>query len=262
MKYSTYLKNKNLSKTTINIYLKNYEKWLSFLKDNNPTKRLFVCFLNKNKHLSANSVRLLYSSILQSLKFERRWKLLNEFKDIKLPNLVQYNKTIINWDEYENIKNKIEINNWHDKRNWLIFSFMFLTGIRGSELNQIRKNKIVNNCINIIGKGNKERIIFIPKYILGLLKDWKLNKINISKSKLSLTHKQLNLIIARIGMTYFNKKISSHSLRRSYATNLLRKNIDIKTISKLMGHSNINTTSRYIQLTNDEILSKIESIFR
>jgi len=48
---------------------------------------------------------------------------------------------------------------------------MFLTGIRGSELNQIRKNKIVNNCINIIGKGNKERIIFIPKYILGLLND-------------------------------------------------------------------------------------------
>ena len=262
MNYLTYLKNKNLSKITIKIYLKNSNKWLDFLNNRSATKTLFSKFIKMHlKKLSSNSIRLLYSSILSFLKYQKKWKLVNECKDIKLPTCVQYNKTVITLEEYSSINIDILNETWMNYRDWLIFSFLFFTGIRACELNQIKKSNIINNKLLISGKSNKTRIIFIPDLLNKLLKAWKNDYINVSKKNKKLTHKQLNIIIKRIGMKYFSKNISCHSLRRSYATNLLRKNVDIKTVSTFLGHSNINTTSRYIQLTTDEMVEKIKSVF-
>lgn len=55
--------------------------------------------------------------------------------------------------------------------------------------------------------------------------------------------------------------LQPHDLRRSYATNLLRKGIDLKTVAELLGHSNINTTSKYIHLSENELVQKIKKIF-
>ena len=262
MTYLTYLKNKNLSKNTIEVYYKNSKLWLDFLSNNKPNKRLFVKFINDYaKNHSANTVRLMYSSVLSYMKYIKNWKLYNEFQDIKLPVVQMSNKTTISLQEYNTAKERVNLNKWFDRRNWLVFSFMFFTGIRGSEIKQINKSKIINNQLEITGKGNKTRIIFIPNYLMDLLKNWRSNKINIARNGKQLTYKQLNVIIKKVGKEIFNKSISSHSLRRSYATNLLRNNIDLKTVSKLLGHSNINTTSRYIFLTNDEIVEKIQKLF-
>lgn len=262
MNYEKYLKNKNLSNKTIDTYKKNVVKYLTYLKDKNITKSNFVKFLNhENKKLSANTVRLLYSSVLSYLKYKKMWKLYNEFQDIKLPKIVVYNRTTISLDEYNNVKDKIILSTWYNKRDWIIFSFLFLTGIRGFEINQIEKKKIIDNKIKIVGKNNKERFVFIPEYLNSLLNNWKYNCLNINKSKKKLTHKQLNIIVKRIGIKYFEKNISCHSLRRSYATNLLRKNVDIKTVSTFLGHSNINTTSRYLYLSTDEMIDKLKTVF-
>lgn len=262
MNYIKYLENKNLSKITINIYLKNINKFIEYLNNSKISKTKFVSFLRiESKKLSANSIRLLYSSILSYLKYKKMWKMYNEFKDIKLPKIILYNRTIISLKEFENIKENIKLNSWYEKRNWIIFSFLFFTGIRGFEINQIKKDNIIENKIKIIGKGNKERYVFIPNYLNNILNNWKFNHININKNNKQLTHKQLNIIVKNIGIKYFSKNISCHSLRRSFATNLLRKNIDIKTVSTFMGHSNINTTSRYLYLSTDEMIEKIKSIF-
>ena len=262
MTYLTYLKNKNLSKNTINVYYKNSKVWLDFLNSSKPNKRLFVKFINEYARThSPNTVRLMYSSVLSYMKYMKNWKLYNEFQDIKLPIVQMNNKTIISLEEYNSVKLKVNTRRWFDRRNWILFSFMFFTGIRGSEVKQINKTKINNNQMEIVGKGKKTRVIFIPSYLLELLKKWKANKINIARNGKQLTYKQLNVIIKKVGKELFHKNISSHSLRRSYATNLLRNNVDLKTVSKLLGHSNINTTSRYIFLTNDEIVQKIEKLF-
>ena len=85
MKYSNYLKSKNLSKNTISIYLREYEKWQTYLNGKKPNKTMFVKYLNKySKNHQANSTRLIYASILSIFRFEKRWTLLNQCKDIKL----------------------------------------------------------------------------------------------------------------------------------------------------------------------------------
>ncbi len=262
MKYKTYLKNKNLSTNTINVYYKNYGIWKAFLKNNNPTKSNFVKFIKlyEVNHKPA-SVNLMYHSILSIFKFEKRWKLLNECRDIKLPKQEITLQKVLSLNNFENMKNKICINNFYQQRNWLIFCFMFFTGIRVSELFEINIKLISNQRLLIYGKGKKTRLVYINDYLLHLLNNWKNKKIPINKRGKLLSYKQVNNIIKNISMHNLNIKLSPHSLRRSYATNLIKKNINLEIVRKTLGHSNINTTSRYIQYTDEEILEEIKNCY-
>lgn len=262
MKYSNYLKNKNLSKNTIKIYLKEYEKWKTYLGEKNPNKTIFVKYIkNYERDHQPNSVHLVYSSILSIFRFEKRWKLLNQCQDIKLPKIQQNNKSIITLEEYNNVKKNIILSTKLEKRNWLIFSFLFLTGVRVSELLEFNKNKIYeNNKLKIKGKGNKVRVVFITNYLNEILNNWRANRIAINNKNKLITIKQINLIIKTISFKYFNKKITPHGLRRSFATNLLKNNANIEIVRKTLGHTNINTTARYLHLNDDDILKEINNI--
>ena len=73
MKYINYLKNKNLSKTTIYIYIKQYQKLYLYLVYIKPNKTLFVKYINSHtKTHSPNSIRLIYSSLISIFKFEKK----------------------------------------------------------------------------------------------------------------------------------------------------------------------------------------------
>ena len=263
MKYITYLKNKNLSQSTINTYIRNAKEWENYLNTRKPSKTLFVNYINKyQKNHMPNSTRLIYSSVLSYIKFQKKWNLFNEFKDIRLPSSIQANKTTITLEEFNKIKAIKETeNDWYKSRDWLILTFLLTTGIRISELNQVNKKNIKKSCLTIVGKGNKWRTIYICDYLQLLLKNWRANRINISKQNKQITNKQINIIIRKIGETLFSKNITPHSLRRSYATTLLRSGVDIKTVSKILGHTNINTTSRYIHFSDEELIENIKHIF-
>ena len=262
MKYINYLKNKNLAKTTIDIYIKQYQKWYLYLGDRKPNKTLFVKYINNYaKTHQPNSVHLIYSSLISIFKFEKKWKLINQCKDIKLPKMQQINRKIISLQEYENVKNIVKLNSKIEKRNWIIFSFLFLTGVRVSELLEFNKNKIYDeNKLKIKGKGNKIRVIFLTKYLQELLTSWKANRIPINSKNKLITIKQINTIVKTISNKYFNKELTPHGLRRSYATNLLKNNVNIEVVKQTLGHSNINTTSRYIQINEEDIYQEITKI--
>ncbi|MGL4184076.1 MAG: tyrosine-type recombinase/integrase [Metamycoplasmataceae bacterium] len=263
MKYESYLKNKNLSKNTLKAYLRIEKKWNEYLMDQNPTIKKVINFLNikDNSKIKASTIRLTYSSLISLFRFQKRWKLINEVREIKLPKEVFYNKEVITFDEYREVEKKINNISWFQKRNWLIFSILLMSGIRNNEILSISKKEIIDGKIQIKGKGNKSRIIFFNNYLLFLLEDWKRNEIAVNKKNRKLCSKQINSIVKTISVKYFNKELTPHSLRRSFATNLIRKKIDIKTVSILLGHSNINTTSRYIHLTNDEISNSIKNLY-
>lgn len=262
MKYKTYLQNKNLSTNTINIYFKNYEIWKKFLNKNNPSKKIFIKFIKKYEvdHKPA-SVNLMYHSILSIFKFEKRWKLLNECRDIKLPKQEVTLQKILPLSKFEYLKNKIKLNNWYQQRNWLIFCFMFFTGIRVSELFNINTKSINNQTLLVYGKGKKTRLVYINDYLQQLLNNWKNKRIPVSKKGKLLTYKQVNNIVKKLSNHNLNINLSPHSLRRSYATNLIKNNINLEIVRKTLGHSSINTTSRYIQYTDEEILAEIKNCY-
>lgn len=262
MNYETYLKNKGLTSKTIHIYLRYVNLFLKNNQNNQLTKSSLVKTIRVHqKNHEANSTRIYYYSIISYLKFLKKWKLINELRDIKLPTSSKKNRVIISLEEFESVFKTIKMNSLRKMRDWLIFYFLFCTGIRVGELYKIDLRKINNSKLEIVGKGNKTRIIYIPDNLNSFLKLWKYQYLPINKNKKFITYKTINLIVKKIGNEYFNKDITPHSLRRSYATNLLRKQIDIKTISELMGHSNINTTSSYIFLSHDEIKQKLSNIF-
>ena len=73
MKYKTYLRNKNLSKSTINTYLKQENNWENYLSDRNPNKRIFIQYINKyNNNYTTNTTKLVFSSILSFFTFQKK----------------------------------------------------------------------------------------------------------------------------------------------------------------------------------------------
>ena len=106
---------------------KNSNAGYLYLGDRKPNKTLFVKYINNYaKTHQPNSVHLIYSSLISIFKFEKKWKLINQCKDIKLPKMQQINRKIISLQEYENVKNIVKLNSKIEKRNWIIFSFLFI----------------------------------------------------------------------------------------------------------------------------------------
>ena len=263
MNYINWLQNRNLSKKTINIYIRNANIWQLFLCDKKPTISLFVKYINEySKNHNPSSTRLMYASIMSFLKFNKSWKLLNECRLVRMPKLEKGFKDVVSIRTFLTIFNNIPKKKWIDRRNWLIFAFLLFTGIRVSELIQFNKNNIIDkNKFIIRGKGNKYRTIYLSSFIINLLEEWENNRIAISTKNKILTTKQINLIVKKISNTYFNKNLTPHSLRRSFATHLLSNDINIEIIKKILGHATINTTLNYVQYTESDVVSQLKKVF-
>ena len=156
-----------------------------------------------------------------------------------------------------------------DVRNKLIMILLFDTGIRNSELCGLKMSDIQGTHINIIGKGNKQRFVpitpMINKYLIKYLRvreQYIKDKFRYETEYLLLSQKGRKLTIETIerlvldagtGVGVHNGvRISPHTCRHFYAQAQLRNGCDLYTLSKLLGHSNINITKIYLQSMDDE----------
>lgn len=262
MHYTEFLLEKNLSLNTIEVYSKFVKIWIGFLNGQNPSKYLISSFIKQySLNHSPNSTRLLYNVIRSYLRYQGKFKLINDITDIKLPTSTNVKRSVISIKEFNIIKETIKCNTFYQKRDWLIFTLLFTTGIRAHEINQIYKDNIIDRKIRIVGKGKHSRTIYLCQYLIQLLENWKYDQLNISSNGTILSYKQINHLINKFIKKHFSMDLHPHDLRRSFATNLIRQDINIKIISELLGHTNINTTSKYIHLTDNEISDVIESVF-
>ena len=151
------------------------------------------------------------------------------------------------------------------QRDRLILEVLYASGVRVSELVNIKISDISNMDIRILGKGSKERIAHIGEYakeILDLyLKDGynTLNKksseylfLNNNGGKLSVRGVRF-LLYNIIKKTTINKKISTHMLRLSFSTHLLNEGCDILSVQELLGHESLSATAIYTHVTTDKL---------
>ena len=185
----------------------------------------------------------------------------------KLPVFVDENKIIPLLDS-ENIFD----DSFSGTRDKLIMELLFGTGIRLSELTNIKLNdfSIQEQLLKVLGKRNKERIIPLNKSLCVLV-DYYLNhrKIcfcDIDTPYLILTDKgdkAYPKLIYRVVNKYLSmistqQKKSPHVLRHSFATTLLNKGADINAIKELLGHANLSATQIYTHNT----VERLKSIYK
>jgi integrase/recombinase XerD len=152
-------------------------------------------------------------------------------------------------------------------RNKTIILLLVATGIRNSELCNIKLEDISDDSIRILGKGNKVRYVPIPlefkrqllrymrareKYVNDRVKE-----LFVTKNRKPLTRTRLHHLIADVGEYMgLDVKATVHHFRRYYAQQML-KNTDLYTVSRLLGHSDIKTTQIYVQgIADEEIVAR------
>ena len=279
--YLKFLKyNKNYSDKTIENYRLDLNNYFNFLNQEHldyqdilydDLKFLFSYF-DKLK-LSSKSIRRHISSIKGFYKFLVMKKIIsnNPFIYITLPKKEIKLPRYLTNDELLNIFHDIEIKTNYDYRDRLILELLYATGIRVSELVNIKLSDInlENDSIKILGKGNKERIVYYNK-VVGKILDRYLKiyrDLNVKNSDYLILNQKgdklttagvsyiINEIIKKIS---FNKHITPHMLRHSFATNLLNNGCDLLTVQELLGHSSISTTGVYTHVTLDHIKNVYE----
>lgn len=251
--FFVYCKENNLNYKNLNIdSTRGYLKYLDKLNYKNTSisrmlssLRGFYRYLMVKKEVNVNYFKLLS----------------NPKKEKKVPNYLQY-------DEFEKIIRSIPVDTALGKRNSLIVELLYATGIRVSELVNIKLKDITLNerSIRIIGKGNKERIVYYGEYAESALKDYLSNsRDELLKKKSSdyllvnhlgnkLTTAGIRDILEKVvERASIKHKISPHTLRHTFATHLLSEGADLRAVQELLGHESLSTTQIYTHVGLDRL---------
>ena len=194
--------------------------------------------------------------------------------DIESPKIENRLPEVLTEDEIKRLISSVNLDSDFGQRNKTIIEVLYGTGIRVSELTELKLSNIFfeENILKVTGKGNKER--FVP---LGKIASIQIKKYLTNRDKLKINSKfsdilflnrygrQLtrSMIFKIISDSYKridpDKKISPHTLRHSFATHLLKNGADLRTIQLILGHESITTTEIYTHLDTyhlDEVLKK------
>lgn len=170
--------------------------------------------------------------------------------------------------EVEKILSIPDLNNSKGLRDRAIVEVLYATGIRLNELVSLTIShlNIEENEITVFGKGSKERIVllsnrakrFLKKYLEVAYDDLALNKFNkednnsplfLNSKGYKLTAKSVERLVDDCAKkANINKHVSPHTLRHSFATNLLNGGADLRVVQELLGHSSISNTQIYTHI--------------
>lgn len=153
------------------------------------------------------------------------------------------------------------IKNASSLRNKCVISLLYSSGIRLSELINLNRGQIINKRFTVIGKGSKARLCFTDERTEKLLNEYlETRKDNCEALIISVRYKQrmtatnIQLLIKNSARNAgISKKVTPHTLRHSFATNLLVNNVDIRYIGKMLGHASIQTTMQYTHVVDNDL---------
>jgi integrase/recombinase XerD len=233
---------------------------------------LYKSFSDKKSRSQARSISAI-KSFFNYLIFEGYIKE-SPISNIEAPKQEKKLPVVLTEDEIKNLINSFDLNHGFGQRNKTIIEILYGTGIRVSELVNLKLSNIFfkENIIKVIGKGNKERFVPLGEIASDEMKiyinDRNQLKIDSKSSDVlflnrygrRLTRSMIFKIISdaskRIGL---DKKISPHTLRHSFATHLIKNGADLRTIQLILGHESITTTEIYTHLDTlhlEEVLKK------
>ena len=249
--------------------IRKYRLWLNRYRDNNQDRELSR--ITQNYHLIALRSFLKYCA-------RRDISTLDAAK-IDLPKVVKKQVSFLTFDEVSRLIDSVDIKKSSGLRDRAILGLLFSGGLRVSELCNLDREHINLKRLEftVRGKGQKDRPIFISPLAAEFLKEYLRSRtdssiplfINESRNfksiadngktdkngeSLRLTSRSVQRIVSKYAkLAGITKYVSPHTLRHSFATDLLMNGADIRSVQSLLGHSNIATTQVYTHITDPHL---------
>ena len=269
--FLNYIKNKNYSNYTIDSYNKDLDNFYVYLNQNNTDiKKVNYKFLRGyltvlyDKKYSKKTIARNISTLKSFFKYLKKENIIksNPMNLIKTPKIDKKLPKFLNYDDLEKILSIPDTTTFLGKRNALILELLYSTGVRVSELVNIKLNDIdlSEEKILILGKGNKERYVLFGSKAKEKMLDYLKEKtddspyliVNRYGNKITDRgiRKILDSIILEASLSY---KISPHTLRHTFATHMLDSGADIEIVKELLGHESLSTTQIYTHVTSESL---------
>ena len=242
--------------------VRKYRLWLNRYKNSNDDE---LATITQGYHLIALRGFLSYLS---------RRDILSLAPDkIELPKTIRKQVTFLYYDEIERILEQIDTSTESGLRDRALIELLFSSGLRVSELVNLDRDHIntTRREFMVRGKGQKDRPVFISESAAGHVQAYlqartdslaplflsysrNTNTNDTSGNFRRLTARSVQRIInTYVRLAGITKHVSPHTMRHSFATDLLMNGADIRSVQAMLGHSNISTTQIYTHVTDQHL---------
>lgn len=244
------------------------DKKISYQKIDYSIIREYLTFLYDKKYSNKTIARHI-STLRSFFKYLKKKGLIemNPMTLVSNPKLEKKLPKVISYSDLEAILNALDDGTILGDRNTLILELLYATGIRVSELVNIKISDIdfQKREIRILGKGNKERMVLYGSRCEELLERYR------KKSFIELNKKGIHYLLLGVRGNKINERqvrtivdeavikagmklhISPHVLRHTFATHMLNEGADLRSVQALLGHESLSTTTIYTHVSNERL---------
>lgn len=269
---------KNVSNNTLKSYMNDINQFLIYVQNNYQinlinqiNKDMIRKYLRQYTTLSASSLSRKMVSLRSFYKFLIKEEIIqdNLMESFDLPKNQKKLPQVLNIEEIKILLNSIKMDSFKTARNRAMLELLYATGIRVSELCDLKLSQInlKMKYLSVIGKGNKERLLPLNDYVCKIISQYIYDFRNIKLNFIDNEYLFFNDKLNKISREYFykilkeacinaniKKKVSPHTIRHTFATHLYENGADLRSIQELLGHSDISTTTIYTHVSNNKII--------
>jgi site-specific recombinase XerD len=241
--------------------IRKYRLWLNRHKNDNGDD---LATITQGYHLIALRGFLKYLS-------DRNIESLTADK-IKLPKIARKQVTFLHYEEVQRLLEQIDLATEEGLRDRAIIELLFSSGLRISELVALNRDHVNTKRREFMvrGKGQKDRPVFVSKtaaervdeYLAGRLDNLPPLFLSYSRNNLAsragdyrrLGARSIQRMVSKYArLAGITKHVSPHTMRHSFATDLLMNGADLRSVQSMLGHSNISTTQVYTHVTDEHL---------
>jgi integrase/recombinase XerD len=275
--FADYLKvERGLSVNTIKSYTRDLTDFAGFIGNDNSKSILKIARMDianylahlRQRGLASSTIDRKTDSLRSFYRFLTSEKLTTEDPTRHIESARSWSKLpdVLSPEEVQALLDQPDISKPLGLRNRAILEIMYATGLRVSELIQLRITDLNAEIgyIRCLGKGNKERVVPVGSKALEAIQNYlksgrprlkpKDDYLLINYRGEKLTRDGVRRIIQKLAKaTGISKKISPHTLRHCFATHLLEGGADLRSLQEMLGHADISTTQIYTHVTSQRL---------
>jgi integrase/recombinase XerD len=267
---------RGLSRNTVIAYKRDITQFSFFLKKkkisfNKIDTILLLNYMSylKQRLLSSSSILRKMASLKAFFRFLMQEDMIiaNPIKTIQSPKKEMRLPSFLTYEEVDSLLSVPDIQSLLGLRDKAILETLYATGMRVSEVIGLNLSDVNLGAgfVRIFGKGEKERVVpigkiassFLEKYVNEIrpkLVNYETNSLFLNWRGGSLSRQSVWKMIKRYAiLAGIRKKLSPHTLRHSFATHLLSRDVDLRALQKMLGHSDISTTQIYTHLDDKRL---------